>query len=417
MLLAVAVALCLRMLPGITAATRSAIWMAVFAIAFALHFVPAFAYASPAGSPATHPVRLAAGWSVALAAVWLLLSLLRGVQFAVSAWRLRQVIRRAEPIAPPPSPTPTIARRYRVCVSPDVDRPSVLGFLSPRVLLPPGLAARLTPAELQQVLLHETEHLSRADDWTNLLQKLALVLFPLNPVLLWVERRLCLERELACDDRVLESAGTRKAYAACLTQLAEHTILRRGITLALGVLGMPRHSELARRVHRILARPQRVMGRTASRLATASLLLCVGAASVGLARSPLLVSFTAAPESPATSQSLAQAIAIPASANSTYPEAHMTWAKAIMPSPQPAVPLHVAARRKAIQRRPAPRPRLIVATVTNEQLQPAPKLQQPRMTLTVTTTQQVQHLYVPAVMRVPAYAAFATPDGWIIIQL
>jgi beta-lactamase regulating signal transducer with metallopeptidase domain len=28
--------------------------------------------------------------------------------------------------------------------------------------------------------MHEMEHLRRADDWTNLLQKLALVFFPLN---------------------------------------------------------------------------------------------------------------------------------------------------------------------------------------------------------------------------------------------
>ena len=63
------------------------------------------------------------------------------------------------------------------------------------------------------------EHLRRADDWTNLLQKLGLVLFPLNPVLLWVEHRLCAERELACDDRVVSSIAGRKAYALCLTHL------------------------------------------------------------------------------------------------------------------------------------------------------------------------------------------------------
>ena len=76
-------------------------------------------------------------------------------------------------------------------------RPSVLGFFRPRILVPPELLKALSPRELRQVVVHEMEHLHRADDWTNLLQKVGLVLFPLNPVLLWVERRLCAERELA----------------------------------------------------------------------------------------------------------------------------------------------------------------------------------------------------------------------------
>ena len=59
--------------------------------------------------------------------------------------------------------------------------------------------------------MHEMEHLRRGDDWTNLLQKAGLVFFPLNPASFWVERRLCAERELACDDCVLRSSGARKA--------------------------------------------------------------------------------------------------------------------------------------------------------------------------------------------------------------
>ena len=103
--------------------------------------------------------------------------------------------------------------------------------------------------------MHEMEHLRRADDWTNLLQKAGLVLFPLNPVLLWVERRLCAERELACDDRVLLSTGARKAYAICLTRLAEYSMFRRNLSLALGA--WERRSELVRRIHRILRRPDK----------------------------------------------------------------------------------------------------------------------------------------------------------------
>ncbi len=42
---------------------------------------------------------------------------------------------------------------------------------------------------------------------------------PLNPALFWAERHLCLEREQACDDAVLDAAGNARAYATCLTKL------------------------------------------------------------------------------------------------------------------------------------------------------------------------------------------------------
>ena len=121
-----------------------------------------------------------------------------------------------------------------LCTSSEVERPSVFGFFRPRVLLPEALLERLTPSELRQVVMHEMEHLRRGDDWTNLLQKLALVVFPLNPAMLWVERRLCAERELACDDGVLRASAGRKAYAICLTRLAEYSMLRRSFSLVLG---------------------------------------------------------------------------------------------------------------------------------------------------------------------------------------
>ncbi len=143
------------------------------------------------------------------------------------------------------------SRHAELCVSDEVDRPTVIGFFAPKILIPTWLVEKLTAEELEQIVLHEAGHLSRADDWMNLLQKIALVVFPLNPALAWVERRLCFERELACDERVLEATGAPKAYAACLASLAEHRLGRRGLALALGALG--RESELGQRVRRILS--------------------------------------------------------------------------------------------------------------------------------------------------------------------
>ncbi len=101
------------------------------------------------------------------------------------------------------------SRPVEVRLSDAVDAPSVIGFFHPAVVVPRSLWSELTPSELQQIILHEMAHLDRGDDWTNLLQKLLRALCPLNPALFWAERQLCLEREQACDDAVLDAAGNR----------------------------------------------------------------------------------------------------------------------------------------------------------------------------------------------------------------
>jgi hypothetical protein len=183
-------------------------------------------------------------------------------------------------------------RRARLCVSDEVDRPTVIGFFAPKILIPAWLLEKLTAAELEQIVLHEAGHLGRADDWLNLLQKIALVAFPLNPVLAWVERRLCFERELAVDERVLRAfagkAGAAKAYAACLATLAEYRMGRRGVALAIGALG--RESELGRRVGRILRRGE-LMRPVQAKLVLGGAMLGLLGASAGLERCPQVIGF------------------------------------------------------------------------------------------------------------------------------
>jgi Zn-dependent protease with chaperone function len=416
-LLALCAALCLRLLPRLSAATRSAIWMTVFAIAVALHFMPA---SHPVAS--TAEVHASPVWSLVFVAVWLVCSLFRAGQLLLGVLRVREVNRRAISLERG-SGIPQIGRRYQVCVSPDVDRPSVLGFFSPRVLLPAGLAEKLTPAELHQVLLHETEHLRRSDDWTNLLQKLALVVFPLNPALLYIERRLCEERELACDDRVLSSAaasGGRKAYATCLTQLAEHAILRRGLSLALGA--WHRESELSRRVHRILAPAEILMPPRAARFAATGLAVVLAATGGILARAPRLISFDPVAPQPTEQASVIHqpVVGKPVLAEAVVPSTTLgapglsseTWVRSRTKSHRQSRKHTEPQFLSTTWRTSDPVPRLTI-TLRTAYVEPDPQPARPQPVQSQSSLQAV-----PAVYRVPvAYAAFHTPDGWIIFQL
>ncbi|HXE07952.1 MAG TPA: M56 family metallopeptidase, partial [Acidobacteriaceae bacterium] len=238
-----------------------------------------------------------ARWTFAIAGIWAAASLLRGITLIAAALRVRTLSRRATPIALTSGlEAAAISRRAQICSSTDVDRPTVIGFFSPRILIPAWLLEKLTAAELEQIVLHEAGHLNRSDDWLNLLQKVALVLFPLNPALAWVERRLCFERELACDEHVLNTraASDRAAtdYASCLATLAGYRLERRGLVrnlaLALGALG--RESQLGRRVARIL-RPAARMRPAHARLAVGASVVTLLFAATQLERCPQIVSF------------------------------------------------------------------------------------------------------------------------------
>jgi beta-lactamase regulating signal transducer with metallopeptidase domain len=289
--LAAGVALCLRLVPRTTAAVRFAIWTVVFAILAVMPLVHAYTSGSGGGTSGRGAVvQLDVRWTYAIAALWLMASLVRAVKLAMSAVRLRGIWNRAVPVEGGDAVLAAAGfRRVELCTSRDVDRPSVIGFFSPRILIPEELFARLTTEEFGQIVLHEVGHLRRADDWINLLQKLSLVLVPLNPVLMWIERQLCLERELACDDGVLRLTQAPKAYATCLTNLAEHRIGRRAAALSLGA--WERKSELARRVHSILLGGKR-MGVAQARVVMTVVVVGLLGGSAELARCPRLVSFS-----------------------------------------------------------------------------------------------------------------------------
>jgi beta-lactamase regulating signal transducer with metallopeptidase domain len=151
-------------------------------------------------------------------------------------------------------------RPIALCTSDQIHVPTALGLVQPAVVIPAWVMQELSADELNQILLHELAHLRRWDDWTNLAQKLVKALFFFHPAVWWIEKKISLEREMACDDAVLAETASPRAYAECLTHLAEETVVRRSlvqrslaqrsISLAQAALGKIRQTSL--RVAQIL---------------------------------------------------------------------------------------------------------------------------------------------------------------------
>ena len=142
------------------------------------------------------------------------------------------------------------SRPVLVLVSDRLEVPTAIGFRKPAVILPAWMLESTPAEELKYILLHELAHLSRRDDWTNLAQKVLKALLFFLPSVWWIERRLSLDREMACDDAVLVHSGTPAGYAECLAHVAERSFLRKQIALAQAAVGRVR--QLTERVTRIL---------------------------------------------------------------------------------------------------------------------------------------------------------------------
>jgi beta-lactamase regulating signal transducer with metallopeptidase domain len=280
--------------------TRFAVWLvALFAIA-ALPFAGALTLGSAsaaAGTGDSHSVITVPGaWAMYAFAAWALIAILGLFRVAIGLWQVRQVRSHCVAIdlaSLDPALRVTLAefgslRPVQVCVSDGVQVPTAIGFIKPLVVLPAWSIRELSSSELNAILLHELAHLRRWDDWTNLAQKLLRAVFFFHPAVWWIEGKLSLEREMACDDAVLAETANPRAYARCLVSVAEKSLVRRGLAMAQAAVSRVRQT--SQRVAQILDvnRPQATrIWKPALGMVAAFAMVCVGL----LPRRPELVSF------------------------------------------------------------------------------------------------------------------------------
>jgi len=182
-------------------------------------------------------------WLLPLFVIWLLIAAVRVGRVGLSFLRLCQLKRNALPLAPEYEARLRrlagdcrIKRRVKLGGSTEIGVPMVVGLSRPVILFPQKLIEELTGDEFELILLHELSHVRRWDDWTNMGQKLIEAVFFFHPAILWVGRRLNLEREIACDDHVISLTQESRTYAVCLARLAELTFLPRQASLAPGAI-------------------------------------------------------------------------------------------------------------------------------------------------------------------------------------
>lgn len=215
-----------------------------------------------AGARFLQPASWKFGSVLGLPLLWTLLSVwlaVAGIRLMLLGWRLVQLGRLTDGSAPAGQELQTLFKHLRakgkVCrpvelrVSSWQQSPIVLGFIHPVILLPADLETQRGLVEAEHVLGHELAHVRRYDDWANLVQHFVQSVLFFHPAVWWISRQLSLEREIACDDHVLEQGGKRRDYALILTSVASR-FNQRPPMLAPGALNS--NSQLQQRISMIL---------------------------------------------------------------------------------------------------------------------------------------------------------------------
>jgi uncharacterized protein (TIGR03435 family) len=161
---------------------------------------------------------------------------------SISRWRrVHAIARDASPLA---LAIPIDARS-----SPAPIEPGVFGIMHPVLLLPEGLAGRLSPAGLRAILAHELCHVRHRDNLAALLHTAVEAIFWFHPLVWFIGARLIDERERACDEEVLRLGNEADVYAGSILNACRQYLVAQA---SRPVLSAATGADLRKRVERIL---------------------------------------------------------------------------------------------------------------------------------------------------------------------
>jgi beta-lactamase regulating signal transducer with metallopeptidase domain len=259
-LVAICAAGLLRVLKNPSAGMRFAVWFSALLAIAAFPLLRGWSSAHANGLAGINSrgaeITLPSSWALYLFAAWMLIAAVGLLRLALGLGKLHSLRRDLLPMDTERLPI-AIQRKLRapgrqimLCTSDQMRVPTALGLIKPAVVIPRWVLEDLSAEEVGHLVVHEFTHLRRWDDWSNLAQQVIKALFFFHPAVWWIERKMSLEREMACDEAVIAASESPRTYAECLTRLAEKSLLHRTLALAQAALGQTR--QLSMRVARIL---------------------------------------------------------------------------------------------------------------------------------------------------------------------
>ncbi len=134
-----------------------------------------------------------------------------------------------------------VQRHVRLLRSRERNMPMCFGTCRPAILIP-AIADMWSYDRRRAVVLHELAHVARYDCLTQTLAFVACAIYWFHPGAWWAARQLRIEREIACDDRVIAAGAQAREYAGHLLEIAYASSSQRAPALAVG-MAQPRQLE------------------------------------------------------------------------------------------------------------------------------------------------------------------------------
>jgi beta-lactamase regulating signal transducer with metallopeptidase domain len=165
--------------------------------------------------------------TLVLLAAWIVWAGVHAARFVAAVTAIRRARSRSVPFPPDVESRLSHWARRRsgrgraaLVLSDSVTTAAVLGWGAPMIAVSPALVTTLDEEELDLVLIHEWAHVQRRDDLVNIVQIVVRMAVGWHPAVWWIDRRLHIEREIACDEAAVASTGSPRMYAECLMKLA-----------------------------------------------------------------------------------------------------------------------------------------------------------------------------------------------------
>lgn len=140
-----------------------------------------------------------------------------------------------------------IKKPVTIYISDLVNSPVTIGFLKPMILVPIAAVNRLTPGQMEAVLLHELAHIKRHDYLVNLWITFIQTILYFNPFVKLFIKQIEREREKSCDETVLHFQYDPHGYATALLMLEK---TNSSFSIALAAKG--KKNDLFHRIETIL---------------------------------------------------------------------------------------------------------------------------------------------------------------------
>jgi bla regulator protein blaR1 len=177
---------------------------------------------------------------LALMAVWALGFIGVACSAILKWWRVRATVKAGSPSSLQ-APVPVKTSRTPL-------EPGIFGVFRPVLMLPAGIAERLTAEQMDAILAHEMCHVRRRDNLTAAMHMLVESVFWFHPMVWWIGGRLVDEREHACDEEVMQLGRDPETYAEGILSVCKFYV-ESPVACVSGISG----ADLKQRIVRIMA--------------------------------------------------------------------------------------------------------------------------------------------------------------------